>query len=84
MGRRGMPGIAMLIRAHAFNGRRTMDEKDRERSVTRRSLEDTYREVFGEPRKSERAADDRRRGFEKFSLYHQSEMIYSAGTTVGR
>ena len=60
------------------------NEKDRKRSVTRRSLEDTYREVFGEPRKSERAADDRRRGFEKFSLYHQSKMIYSAGTTVGR
>lgn len=74
----------MLIRACIFNGRRMMDEKDRKRSVTRRSLEDTYREVFGEPRKSERAADDRRRGFEKFSLYHQSKMIYSAGTTVGR
>ena len=39
----------MLIRAYAFKGRRTMDEKDRERSVTRRSLEDTYREAFGEP-----------------------------------
>ena len=74
----------MLIRAYAFKGRRTMDEKDRERSVTRRSLEDTYREVFGEPQKSEHAADGRRRGFEKFSLYHQSKMIYSAGTTVSR
>ena len=79
-----MPGIAMLIRAHAFNGRRMMDEKDRKRSVTRRSLEDTYREVFGEPQKSEHAADGRRRGFEKFSPYHQSKMIYSAGTTVSR
>ena len=61
-----------------------MDEKDRKRSVTRRSLEDTYREVFGEPRKSEHVADNRRRGFEKFSLYHQSKMICSAGTTVSR
>ena len=74
----------MLIRAHAFNGRRMMDEKDRKRSVTRRSLEDTYREAFGEPQKSEHVADNRRRGFEKFSLYHQSKMIYSAGTTVSR
>ena len=74
----------MLIRAHAFNGRRMMDEKDRKRSVTRRSLEDTYREVSGEPQKSEHIADDRRRGFEKFSPYHQSKMIYSAGTTASR
>ena len=74
----------MLIRAYAFKGRRMMDEKDRKRSVTRRSLEDTYREVFGEPQKSEHVADNRRRGFEKFSLYHQSKMICSAGTTVGR
>lgn len=74
----------MLIRAYAFKGRRTMDEKDRERSVTRRSLEDTYREAFGEPQKSEHVADNRRRGFEKLSLYHQSKMICSAGTTVGR
>ena len=81
-----MPGIKELlcsfVPAPSMEG--GWNEKDRERSVTRRSLEDTYREVFGEPRKSERAADDRRRGFEKFSLYHQSEMIYSAGTTVGR
>lgn len=74
----------MLIRAHTFNGRRMMDEKDRKRSVTRRSLEDTYREVSGEPQKSEHAADGCRRGFEKFSLYHQSKMICSAGTTVSR
>lgn len=74
----------MLIRAHAFNGRRMMDEKDRKRSVTRRSLEDTYLEVSGEPQKSEHIADGRRRGFEKFSLYHQSKMIYSAGTTASR
>lgn len=74
----------MLIRAHTFNGRRMMDEKDRKRGVTRRSLEDTYREVSGEPQKSEHTADGRRHGFEKFSLYHQSKMIYSAGTTVSR
>ena len=60
------------------------NEKDRKRGVTRRSLEDTYREAFGEPQKSEHVADNRRRGFEKFSLYRQSEVIYSAGTTVGR
>ena len=60
------------------------NEKDRKRSVTRRSLEDTYREAFGEPQKSEHVADNRRRGFEKFSLYHQSKMIYSAGTTASR
>ena len=73
----------MLIRACTFNGRR-VERKGQERGVTRRSLEDTYREAFGEPQKSEHIADNRRRGFEKFSLYHQSKMIYSAGTTVGR